>query len=167
MTSPSRSCVAVVTPRTNVPTYSLSSLMSRSWTFVPRPMVSRRRPVAIGSSVPQWPIFFVPSCRRANATTSCDVIPSALSTRRTPSGDAGAFNGFTSFLQNFFFDFPQRSAHTRASRECVTAAAKLLANRADIHPFVFGTHADAHLSIGKFLEEDSDDDAVNCAEMID
>src|SRR6516162_3711053 len=130
-------------------------------------MVSRRRPVAIGSSVPQWPIFLVPSCRRASTTMSCDVIPSALSTRRMPSGEVGAFNGFTSFLQNFFFDFRQRSAYTRASSERVTAAAKLVANRADIHPFVFGTHADAHLSVGKFLEKHSDNDAVNCAEMID
>src|SRR4030095_403947 len=167
ITSPSRSCVAVVTPRTNVPTYSLSSLISKSCTFVPRPTVSRSRPVAIGSSVPQWPIFFVPSCRRASATTSCDVIPSALSTSRTPSGDADALNGFTSFLQNFFFYFCQRSAHTRTSSECVPAAAKFLANRAYIHPSVFGTHADPHLSVGKFFEKYSDDNAVNCAEMID
>ena len=68
---------------------------------------------------------------------------------------------------NFFFDFRQRSAHARTGSECVTAAAKFLANRAHIHPFVFGTHADAHLSVGKFFEKYSDDDAVNCAEMID
>src|SRR5215471_13225923 len=134
--------------------------MSKSCTFVPRPTVSRSRPVAIGSSVPQWPIFFVPSCRRASTTTSCDVIPSALSTSRTPSGDAGALNDFTSFLQKFFFDFRQRSAHTRTSRECVAAAAKFLANRAYIHPFVFGTHADAHLSVEKFFQKHSYNDAV-------
>src|SRR6266446_2621900 len=163
MTSPSRSCVAVVTPSTNVPAYSLSSLMSRSCTFVPRPTVSRSRPVAIGSSVPQWPIFFVPSWRRASATTSCDVIPSALSTSRTPSGDVSALNDFTSFLHNFFFDFRQRSAHARTGSEGVPAAAKSLANRAHIHPFVFGTHADAHLSVGKFFEKYSDDDPLNCA----
>src|SRR4029077_12026242 len=105
----------------------------------------------------------VPSCRRASATTSCDVIPSALSTSRTPSGDAGAAKGFTSFLQNFFFHFRQRSAHARTGSECVTAAAKFLTNRAHIHPFVFGTHADPHLSIRKFFEKHSDDNAVNCA----
>ena len=78
-----------------------------------------------------------------------------------------ALNGFTSFLQNFFFDFRQRSAHPRAGSQCMPAAAKFLANRAYIHAFVFGTHADAHLSVRKFFEKRSDDDAVNCAEMID
>src|SRR5215472_16096437 len=135
--------------------------MSRSCTFVPRPTVSRSRPVAIGSRVPQWPIFFVPSCRRASATTSCEVIPSALSTSRTPSGDGGALNGFTSFLQNFFFDFRQRSAHAPARSECVPAAAKFLAYRAYIHPFVFGTHADPYFSVGELFEKHSDGDAVN------
>src|SRR5213075_877470 len=163
MISPSRSCVSVVTPSTNVPTYSLSSLISKSCTFVPRPTVSRSSPVAIGSRVPQWPILLIPSFRRATATTSCDVIPSALSTSRTPSGEAGALNGFTSFLQNFFFRFRQRSAHARPGSECVPAAAKFLTNRAYIHAFVFGTHADAHLSVGKFLEKHSDDNTVNCA----
>src|SRR6185503_11610465 len=110
-------------------------------TFVPRLTVSKSRPVAIGSSVPQWPIFLVPICRRASATTSCDVIPSALSTSRTPSGDAGALNGVTSFLQNFFFNFRQCSLHARTCSEGVTAAAKLLANPAYIHAFVLGTHA--------------------------
>src|SRR5438552_9701827 len=114
-----------------------------------RPSVSRSSPVALGQSVPQLPIFFIPSYRRDSAKTSFDVIPTDLSTSRTPSGDAGVLNGFTSFLQNFFFDFRQRSAHARTGSECVPAAAKFLANRAHIHQFVFGTHADAHLPVGK------------------
>src|SRR5262249_59497942 len=101
-----------------------------------------------------------------SATRSCDVIPSALSTSRTPSGE-GALNGFTSFLQDSFLDFCQRSAHARTGSECVPATAKFLANRAYIHPFVFGTHANPHLSVGKLFEKHSDDHAVDCAEMID
>ena len=123
--------------------------------------------MAIGSSVPQWPIFFVPSFCRATATTSCDVIPSALSTSRTPSGDAGALNGFTSFLQNFLFDFGEGTANARTGSERMAAAAKFLADRADINPLVFRTHTHAYLAVGKFLEKNSDDDAANCPEMID
>ena len=123
--------------------------------------------MAIGSSVPQWPIFLVPSCCRASATTSCDVIPSALSTSRTPSGDAGALNGFTSFLQNFLFHFGKGAADPRTGSECMAATAKFLADRANIDPLVFRSHTDAYLAVGKFLEKNSDDDAANCPEMID
>src|SRR5262245_7290739 len=120
----------------------------------------------MGSSVPQCPIFLVPSFRRAITTTSCDVMPSASSTIRTPSGDTGALNGFTSFFQDFLFDFGQRPANARTGSECVSAAAKLLANRADIDPFIFGTHADAHFAVGQFFEKYSGDNATNCTEMI-
>src|SRR6059058_486787 len=153
MISPSRSCVLVAEPSVRVPTYSLSSLISKSCTFVPRPIVRRSRPVAIGSSVPQWPIFLIPSCRRASATTSCEVIPSALSTRRTPSGIAT--DNITNFLQNFLFYFCERAANPRAGRENVSAAAKFLANGADIHLFVFRTHAHTHFAVGQFLKKHS------------
>src|SRR6266403_2206238 len=165
MTSPWRSCVSVVTPSTNVPAYSLSSLMSRSCTFVPRPIVSSNRPVAIGSSVPQWPIFLVPSFRRVNATTSCDVIPSALSTSRMPSGSA--LNDVTNFLQNLFFHFAEAPANARAGSQCMPAAAELLANRANIDGFIFRSHADAHLAVRQFFEENGNDHAPDCPEMID
>src|SRR6266540_1058701 len=165
MTSPSRSCVSVVTPSTNVPAYSLSSLMSKSWTFVPRPMVSSNKPVAIGSSVPQCPIFCVPSFRRVSATTSCEVIPSALSTSSTPSGFA--VKDFTNLLQNLSFDLGEASANTRASGQCVSTTAEFLANRADIGCFIFRTHADAHLAVSQFFKENRHDDAANCTEMID
>src|SRR6266566_6224387 len=165
MTSPCRSCVSVVTPSTNVPAYSLSSLMSRSCTFVPRPTVNRSRPVAIGSRVPQWPIFLVASFRRASATTSCDVIPSALSTSSTPSGSA--LKDFTNFLQNLFFDLGEASTNTGAGGQCVPAAAEFLANRADIDCFIFRTHADAHFAVSQFFKEDRDNDAANCPQIID
>ena len=47
------------------------------------------------------------------------------------------------------------------------AAAKLLANRTNISGFIFGSHADAHLSVRKFLEKNSDDNSANSPEMID
>src|SRR5438046_8310047 len=43
-----------------------------------------RTPVAIGSSVPAWPTFFVPASRRTRATTSCEVMPPGLSTITRP-----------------------------------------------------------------------------------
>src|SRR5262245_40501919 len=49
------------------------------------PIIRTRRPVAIGSSVPACPIRLSPRARRAVATTSCDVGPSGLSIRSTPS----------------------------------------------------------------------------------
>src|SRR5205814_8660768 len=116
-------------------TYSLSSLIKRSCTFVPRPIVRRSNPVAIGSSVPQWPIFLNPSCRRVSATTSCDVMPSALSTKRTPSGIAT--DDITNFLQNFSFDFRERAADARTGGENMSAATKFFADGAHVYLFAF------------------------------
>src|SRR5947199_771855 len=165
MTSPCRSCVLVVTPSTNVPAYSLSSLMSKSWTFVPRPTVSRSKPVAMGSSVPQWPTLLISSLRRTNATTSCDVIPAALSTSRTPSGVA--LDCCTGLFHDFFLYFRQCPANARPGGEDMAATTKLCANRADIERFIFRAHADAHFSIGQFFEENGHDHTANCAQMID
>src|SRR3982751_1639453 len=165
MTSRSRSWVLVAEPSVSVPTYSLSSLINRSWTFVPRPIVRRSSPVAMGSSVPQWPLFLLPSCRRAIATTSCEVMPSALSTRRTPSGIAT--DDITNFLQNFLFDFRERAANTRPGGKNVSATAKFFADGAHIHFVAFRTHAHAHFAVGQFLKENRHNNAVNRAQMID
>src|SRR4051794_30549276 len=43
------------------------------------------RPVALGSSVPQWPTFLIPNLRRMASTTSWDVGPAGLSIRIAPS----------------------------------------------------------------------------------
>src|SRR5438552_10243235 len=165
MTSPWRSCVSVVTPSTNVPTYSLSSLMSKSWTFVPRPTVIKSRPVAMGSSVPQWPTFLISSLRRTRATTSCEVIPSALSTSRTPSGVA--VNDVTNRLQNALLYFTQSTTNPGAGCECMSAAAKFLADGANIHRFTLGPHAHADFAVSEFFKKNRHDDPANGANMID
>src|ERR1700704_1546060 len=128
-------------------------------------MVSRSRPVAIGSSVPQWPIFLISSLRRTIATTSCDVIPSALSTSRTPSGPA--VNDVTNCLQDFRFDFGERSAHARTRGKSMTATAKFLADRADIGGITLRAHAHPHFAVRQFFKEDGNDDTTNCPNMID
>src|SRR5437660_5541590 len=164
-TSPCRSWVLVVVPRVSVPTYSLSSLINKSCTFVPRPIVNKSNPVAIGSSVPQWPIFLNPSCRRRSATTSCEVMPSALSTSRTPSGTAA--DDITHFLQNFLFHFRECAADACAGCQNVSAAAEFFTDGADVHFFVLRPHADAHFTVCEFLKKDGDDDPANRAQMID
>src|ERR1700730_10783164 len=110
-------------------------------------------------------MFLVPSFRRASATTSCDVISAALSTSRMPSGSA--LNNVTNFLQNLFFHFADAPANACAGSQCVTAAAELLANRANIDGFVFRSHTDAQLAVRQFFEENGNDHAPDCAEMID
>src|SRR4051794_13360962 len=61
--------------------------MRNRCTRVARPRSTSSTPVANGSSVPAWPTFVARPCsRRTAATTSCDVFPAGLSTRRSPSG---------------------------------------------------------------------------------
>src|SRR5262245_53168956 len=58
------------------------------WMRVPRPTPMISRPAANGSSVPACPpLNPLPSRRRIRATTSCDVTPAGLSTKRIPSGN--------------------------------------------------------------------------------
>src|SRR5438046_8374830 len=152
-------------PSVRVPAYSLSSLMSKSWTFVPRPIVKRSKPVAIGSRVPQWPTFFISSFRRTSATTSCEVIPSALSTSRTPS--RVGLNDVTNFLQNIPFDFGECSAHACARREARTPAAKFLTDGTDINGITFRAHADTYLAAGRFFANGGEHRGPGRAKVID
>src|SRR5947209_11584256 len=107
----------------------------------------------------------MPSCRRTSATTSCDVIPGALSTSKTPSGDAA--KDVTSFLQDLLFHVGERSFYSRAGRKDVTAAAKFFANRANIHLVAFRTHAHPDFAFREFLKKYCNDDAADRAQMID
>src|SRR6266849_3616561 len=107
----------------------------------------------------------MPRFRRTSATTSCEVIPSALSTSRTPSGVG--FKDLTNFLQDSLFDFSKRPGHPRARSESMSAAAKLLADGTNVDGIAFRTHADAHLAVGQFFEEDGDDHTASRAEMVD
>src|ERR1700722_6119873 len=50
-------------------------------------MAATRTPVAIGSSVPAWPIARTPSARRSRRTTSWLVGPRGLSMTRTPPSE--------------------------------------------------------------------------------
>ena len=78
MTSPSASCELVILPSSIVPSYSLSRLVRYCDMRVALPTSMMSRPVAIGSSVPAWPMRFMPSLRRRRATTSCEVQPVRL-----------------------------------------------------------------------------------------
>src|ERR1700722_16758586 len=128
-------------------------------------IVIKSSPVAIGSSVPQWPTFLIPSWRRTSATTSCDVMPSALSTRKTPSRDVA--NDVTHFLQNLLFYLGKRAFNTRASRKGMSAATEFLTDRAHVNLIALRAHTDPDLPVGQFLKKDCNDHSVNRAEVID
>src|SRR5699024_2422214 len=86
--SPSASSVDVVCPSRIVAVYVLSRPTRWVSSRVARPMPRTSSPVAIGSSVPACPTFRVPASHRTRLTTSCEVSPPGLSTRRRPSGVA-------------------------------------------------------------------------------
>ena len=100
-TSVHASWLGVPSPSRIVPVYRLSMPVNVSTSFVALPTHRMSRPVAIGSSVPQWPTFFTPAkareMPRVFPTTSNDVHPGGLSTRRTMfchvSASAGAAGG--------------------------------------------------------------------------
>src|SRR5207253_10787608 len=119
----------------SVPTDAWCSVISESWTCVARPVVNRSSAVAIGSRVPEWRTFLIRSWRRTSATTSCEVIPSALATDRTPSG--AATDNITNCLQDFIFDLGERTGNARAGSQHMPAAAKFFADGTHIHLFAF------------------------------
>src|SRR6266404_703311 len=107
----------------------------------------------------------MPSWRRTNATTSCDVIPSALSTSRTPS--RAAVNDVTDFLQDLVFYFGERALNPRSGGQHVSSSAELFADRTHVHLFSFRSHAHTHFAVRKLFEKNRGDHAADRAEMID
>src|SRR5437868_11159414 len=99
----------------------------------------------IGSSVPQCPTFLICKRRRTKATTSCEVMPAALSTSRTPSGVMPDNN--TGFLHDFLRHFGQVAAHPGSRGQGVTTASETLADGAHINCFIFRPHAHAYFAL--------------------
>ncbi len=86
MTAPMRSPVSVAVPKATVARYRLRPAVRNCDRRVALPITTGNTPVANGSSVPVCPTRVLRGNRRRTvATTSCDVMPSGLSTMRTPS----------------------------------------------------------------------------------
>ena len=83
-TSPEVSCVLVVQPRRRPATYSLSPDSAKDTARVACPTNTGSTPVAMGSSVPAWPTFFVFRMPRSLPHTSMLVQPAGLSMMMMP-----------------------------------------------------------------------------------
>src|SRR5580700_1452929 len=99
--------------------------MSFSESLVPLPRTIISKPVALGSSVPQWPTFSRRKARRRASTTSCEVGPAGLSMRTAPS------NG------------ERLARDARAGGGGVATSSELAGNLIDIDAGSFGAEADA------------------------
>ena len=97
---PEISCVSVTRPSRSVATYSFSPLSAKETPRVACPTNTGSTPVAMGSSVPAWPTFFVFNIPRSLAHTSIDVQSAGLSiimiplAMGTPFGFEGCFARF-------------------------------------------------------------------------
>src|SRR5213080_2513506 len=89
------------------------------------------KPVALGSSVPQWPTFLIWNWRRMASTTSCEVGPTGLSISSAPSSGSNSRMESTGGVEGLF----DRSDHappngqrfardTRPGRGLVPAASE-------------------------------------------
>ena len=86
VTSPSASCVLVLTPSTISKRYTLSKSDRNSANRVARPKHSTIKPDASGSKVPVCPTRLIFSCLRTHSTKSWAVIPEGFNSNSTPSG---------------------------------------------------------------------------------
>src|SRR6266540_6575711 len=131
-----------------LPSYTLSADIIFSESFVPRPSTMMSRPVALGSSVPQWPTFLIWKRRLMASSTSCEVGPAGLSIRSAPSNGSNSCMGLLRRVEGLFYcgDHPtlngQRfAAEARAGRGRVSAAAEQTGDFIDIHPLAFRAQA--------------------------
>src|SRR5436190_10460064 len=124
--------------------------MSFSESLVPRPRTMMSRPVALGSSVPQWPTFLMRNWRRMASTTSWEVGPLGLSMSRAPSSAVNSCMAGSARGVDRRFDGGHNAAlggeraadNTCAGRGGMTAAPELATNVADVHFGAFGAKAD-------------------------
>ena len=83
-TAPSASSESVSTPSTTSPVYRFQPSPTKRIRRVTSPTPTTSTPVALGSSVPAWPIRRSPRRRRSMPTTSWLVTPAGLSTIDSP-----------------------------------------------------------------------------------
>src|SRR5579884_2802486 len=138
------------------------------------------RPVALGSSVPQWPTFLRRNVLRIASTTSCEVGPAGLSIRSAPSNGSnscmanrGKFGRLFRRVQRFFYggddpplDGQRWSGNPRACSSTMAASAKERRNLVHVHLLAFGTQANARQFGRDFLEKTRDDHRFNRADMV-
>lgn len=95
--------------------------------------------------------FFVLSARRVIATTSCDVMPAALSTSRTPSISVPDFIR-ESFQKVVFYLF-ERAIHASARGHGMSAAMEFFCKPYRHRFWEIWSGAHAHLTFGEFLKK--------------
>src|SRR5581483_298170 len=160
----------------------------RSESLVARPRTMMRRPVALGSRVPQWPTFLMPNWRRMTSTISWEVGPAGLSTSNAPSkasnccivkgANEDSFpletNQLRSGVERFFYgcddlalDGERIADDARARGSRMPAAAELAGDQIDVHLFALGPEADAGEIRAGFLENAGDHDGLDIADVID
>src|SRR3954462_12228661 len=145
---PCASAVSVANPKRTVASYDLALPLRNCASRVALPRTSSRTPVAIGSSVPVWPIRFSRRARRIRATTSCDVGPAGLSTTSRPSID-----GVLDLCDERLLQLLERPADRTTGRVLVPRAAVLLRDRVDVD-VALGAQAGAVVVAFLLLGED-------------
>src|SRR5438105_1967538 len=155
------------------PSYTLSADIIFSESLVPRPSTMMSKPVALGSSVPQWPTFLIWKRRRMASTTSCDVGPTGLSIRSAPSSGSNSCMALLRGVESSFDcgDDPplnrQRSApEARPGRGRVSAAAELTGDFIHIDALALRAQTDASEFRFELFEDAGHHDRFHGADMV-